>query len=882
MVHLPPAMHVHIELPDGVAAATATAAVVLLHGLFGTADDWSAVAPALMPLGLPLVAVDLPYHGASMGVTAASVPAAAAAVAHAVVDALPAVTSIVLVGYSLGGRIALAMAAAADATATADADANAADHAQAKADADADAPPTRRRLRVDGLLLISAHPGIPPAEVPARRRRDATTAAALSAMGDDHDDGAAFGDWLRRTWYAADLWGSFRGGASAFDALLARRVRACVPSRVGAAVAAFSPAAHANASPSGWSWLGGRRGGHTPVVYVYGEEDRRYADVARRLAALPATPAVAVVGVPGVGHAVVAQAPAAVATAAVRLAWRAARPSGGGTNGGVSVSRAYVRRFVVPLRVPMSVGGVRVTSREGVLLHVVASRDGRWASTGALAPVAGGGDDPGDPPLEVAGVAEVSPLPGLHAVTLPVAEAQVTDCLAHLLPRRLYPSDLVSPVDEGGPPGSDHCYGGGSRRGGSDGSTATATAASIPLFALLPPSAVAALSPTVTCAVECALLQVLAAGVLPLADALAALAGVYGPTPPSVGVNAVVPRPAVPPASASATAATATAADGGGGVLNDTLLSTGVGVVKLKVGAAATPTGDAAATAAVLRALPPGVRVRLDANRAWTPIEAGAFVTALVAAAGATTVLRRIEYVEEPLVAAAVAAAAGGHEAMAAALTSGGVSLPYALDESLIGEEGALGVATTAAVAPGRAGTTPWPAAVVLKPAVLGSLGAALRVAATWAPAAAVASTCFDSAVGVAWATLLAAVLDAVPRRPLETGEPRRAPAHGLGTLASLAADVVVPPLADVAWATSRTALDVEACARLLADVADTVLSSQGVAAATPGRGLTPIAPRNGVPTTVPVDRHPPPPGAAPRFALSAACAAVPAQLFPR
>lgn len=232
--------------------------------------------------------------------------------------------------------------------------------------------------------------------------------------------------------------------------------------------------------------------------------------------------------------------------------------------------------------------------------------------------------------------------------------------------------------------------------------------------------------------------------------------------------------------------------------------------------------------------------------------------------------LGRVEYVEEPLVRSAVTAS--GHRAMAAALTvEEGVSLPFALDESLV--EGVLGAGTAVQAPPGPAGpaavTPPWPAAVELNPAVLGGLSPTPRVAARWVPAAAVASTCFDGGIGLAWAALHAAALDAVARPP-PGGEPPGnngggggvgggdAPAHGLGTFSSLPADVVVAPLAAAAWSAPAAALDVAACAELLDDVAATAPPSAG--------------------------SRPPPPGRPPpRFSLSPACAvAVPTQLFPR
>lgn len=76
--------------------------LVWLHGLFGRGDDWQALLPGCADF--PCLTVDLPGHGASQAVDAASM---------AEVNALLAATlqqrgigQYWLIGYSLGGRIA--------------------------------------------------------------------------------------------------------------------------------------------------------------------------------------------------------------------------------------------------------------------------------------------------------------------------------------------------------------------------------------------------------------------------------------------------------------------------------------------------------------------------------------------------------------------------------------------------------------------------------------------------------------------------------------------------------------------------------------------------------------------------------------------------------
>lgn len=94
--------------------------------------------------------------------------------------------------------------------------------------------------------------------------------------------------------------------------------------------------------------------------------------------------------------------------------------------------------------------------------------------------------------------------------------------------------------------------------------------------------------------------------------------------------------------------------------------------LKVKVGRRADPLEDAAALLAIRAAVGPGVRLRADANRAWSLDQAAAFARA---AAGAA-----LEYVEEPT--ADPADLAELHRR---------TGLPLALDESVDeGEAGAL------------------------------------------------------------------------------------------------------------------------------------------------------------------------------------------------
>jgi o-succinylbenzoate synthase len=173
---------------------------------------------------------------------------------------------------------------------------------------------------------------------------------------------------------------------------------------------------------------------------------------------------------------------------------------------------------------------------------------------------------------------------------------------------------------------------------------------------------------------------------------------------------------------------------------------------KIKVGVGAPD--EELARLRELHAAAPGLRLRLDANRAWNDADALRFLT------GAADL--SIEAVEEPLAAPTVARLAALQRALPFAV---------AVDESL----SALGAEALLAAGAARR--------LVLKPARLGGIAAtcALVVRARAAGVETVLTSVVDSAVGVTAAAHLAAAL---------------APgiAHGLATLDWLAADVAAAP----------------------------------------------------------------------------------------
>lgn len=235
-----------------------------LHGFTQRGSMWAEVAAAA---GGEWLTPDLPGHGAE---PACDWDEAVGAIGARLAGlAAPRC----LVGYSMGGRLALAAALAHPGL-------------------------------VERLVLLSAGPGLPTAEERSRRQReDDQLAAHIEEVGM-----AVFArEWLARPmfsglqlrspeWRAADL--AVRAGNRAAGVAEALR-------RLG---------------PGAQPYLGDRLGELSmPVLVVAGEGDRKYLETARRMAA--GVPRGTCLVIAGAGHALVGERPAELAVALA--AWSA-------------------------------------------------------------------------------------------------------------------------------------------------------------------------------------------------------------------------------------------------------------------------------------------------------------------------------------------------------------------------------------------------------------------------------------------------------------------------------------------------------------------------------------------------------------------------------
>lgn len=215
--------------------------IALLHGFTGSSQAWGAtILDGLASIGGAPVLIDLPGHGGHAGDADPS---------HFTLDAVFAAIDdagrgepVDLVGYSMGGRMALAYSVT---------------HPE----------------RVRRLVLESASPGLADAGDRARRREDDERLAARI-----EEDGL---DAFVAHWESLPLFGGHaRLPVDIREAVRARRLLNH-PDSLAMSLRALGT----GSQPSYW---GGLPGLDLPVLVLVGAEDRKFLEVGRRMtAALP-------------------------------------------------------------------------------------------------------------------------------------------------------------------------------------------------------------------------------------------------------------------------------------------------------------------------------------------------------------------------------------------------------------------------------------------------------------------------------------------------------------------------------------------------------------------------------------------------------------------
>lgn len=83
---------------------------IFLHGLFGRGRNWTQVASELADSDLPSVLVDLPNHAGSGWTQTFDYPTIADLVAEKIGERLGSAARLIVVGHSLGGKVAMLLA----------------------------------------------------------------------------------------------------------------------------------------------------------------------------------------------------------------------------------------------------------------------------------------------------------------------------------------------------------------------------------------------------------------------------------------------------------------------------------------------------------------------------------------------------------------------------------------------------------------------------------------------------------------------------------------------------------------------------------------------------------------------------------------------------
>ena len=205
--------------------------IIFLHGWMGEANDWLDIADALSE-DYCCVALELPGHG-ELGNMRAGTQSIDKAMdwLTGVLDSVAENRKVVLVGYSLGGRLAAEWAA-------------------------------HKMDRVAGLVLLSARPGMTEDEREARLKKDSESVQVI------HRDWSFFID----NWYRQPMFhGSIRSEKVIQEAI--ERRRGNHPGNMAETLQNWSPALQRDR----WPWL---IEFPKPLLYIAGANDRKYAGLA--------------------------------------------------------------------------------------------------------------------------------------------------------------------------------------------------------------------------------------------------------------------------------------------------------------------------------------------------------------------------------------------------------------------------------------------------------------------------------------------------------------------------------------------------------------------------------------------------------------------------
>ncbi|MCF1426455.1 MAG: o-succinylbenzoate synthase [Shewanella sp.] len=295
-------------------------ALVLLHGFLGSKDDWQPILPYLNGHFYCIV-LDLPGHGGSEAIPLPT-PGfeACAGLILNTLDCL-GIDEFTLMGYSLGGRIALHLARQLD---------------------------QRSPTRLQALLLESCHPGLQQdSERQARARNDALWAERLTR----ESLSSVLTDWYQQAVFA-DL------SETQKQALVAKRCHANATALVNC-YRATSLALQQDLwqLPNQLS---------CPVYFFAAERDAKFCALATRWSAQ--SPLINLT-IKDAGHNIHIEQPRRLAHAIMEQL-HMTQDAGKTTEVAGTINSVHLYRYRIPLQPTLPVGAARIDVREGLVLAI--------------------------------------------------------------------------------------------------------------------------------------------------------------------------------------------------------------------------------------------------------------------------------------------------------------------------------------------------------------------------------------------------------------------------------------------------------------------------------------------------------------------------------
>lgn len=338
---------------------------VVLHGWMGRREDLRVLGESLADLGYITVVPDLPYHGESITAKATSCLDAAKLLSDSLQGLFgeyrESIRRVLVVGYSMGGRIAFEMAVAAE---------------KGKIPS----------LQVVALILISS--AGPPFSENERNDCRKTSMLRSKQILDKCFTSSKYEVWLRSSWYSTPLWGEIREKPF-FEQLIHDRVRTFnEQSRCGWALATVHMCRSTMTYPLERIKI--------PVLYAFGTLDRKYRQMASELRKYCME--LQCVPIDGAGHNIhlefshqlLSHIKGFVKDIICKPALKSA----------YFIFNVIYTLYSLPLKRNMTIGGQEISKREGILV-ALHSNNGKF------------------------GIGDICPLSGLHTETLDVCVNEI-------------------------------------------------------------------------------------------------------------------------------------------------------------------------------------------------------------------------------------------------------------------------------------------------------------------------------------------------------------------------------------------------------------------------------------------------------------------------